>query len=63
MGTENGSNKLRWIGRFALKEGHLCRICHCVHFIVQFAGLFYSGGPILKCMRGILISYWLKSLP
>ena len=38
--VHNGSNKLRWIGRFALKEGHLCRICHCVHFIVQFAGLF-----------------------
>ena len=38
--------KLRWIARFALKEGHSCRICHCVHFIVQFASALPSQPPL-----------------
>ena len=38
--------ELRWTIRFALKEGHLCRICHCVHFIVQFASALPSQPPL-----------------
>ena len=40
--------RLRWIARFALKEGHSCRICHCVHFTVQFAELFFTVGDHIK---------------
>ena len=38
--------ELRWTIRFALKEGHSCRICHCVHFIVQFASALPSQPPL-----------------